>query len=113
MTSSGRRTIDPVSRSVKFGYAHGASRWLDTGKSARVSYKITRHPMKLKAPEGVGDPCVAGVVIASREGVYEVEAEIGALLIECFGFVDASAEQKAKAAPRRPRAGPKKTAAED
>jgi hypothetical protein len=71
--------------------------------------------MKLKAPEGVGDPCVAGVVIASREGVYEVEAEIGALLIECFGFLEAGAEQKAKAAsaPRRPRAAAKKTAAED
>ena len=69
--------------------------------------------MKLKAPEGVGDPCVAGAVIASRDGVYEVEAEIGALLIECFGFVEAGTEQKPKAAPRRPRAGPKKTAAED
>jgi hypothetical protein len=69
--------------------------------------------MKLKAPEGVGDPCVAGVVITSRDSVYEVEAEIGALLIECFGFVEAGAEQKAKAAPRRPRAVAKKTAAED
>jgi hypothetical protein len=28
--------------------------------------------MKLKAPEGGGDPCVAGVVIAPRDGVYEV-----------------------------------------
>jgi hypothetical protein len=69
--------------------------------------------MKLKAPEGVGDPCVAGVVIASRDGVYEVEAEIGALLIECFGFIEAGAERKAKAAPRRPRAAAKKTAVED
>ena len=69
--------------------------------------------MKLNAPEGVGDPCVAGVVIAPREGVYEVEAEIGALLIECFGFVEAGAEQKLKAAPRRPRAAAKKTAPED
>jgi hypothetical protein len=69
--------------------------------------------MKLKAPESVGDPCVAGVVIAPREGVYEVEAEIGALLIECFGFVEAGAEQKSKAVPRRPRAASKKTAAED
>ena len=69
--------------------------------------------MKLKAPEGVGDPCVAGVVIASCEGVYEVEAEIGALLIECFGFVEAGAEQKSKATPRRPRAAAKKAAAED
>ena len=69
--------------------------------------------MKLKAPEGVGDPCVAGVAIAPREGVYEVEAEIGALLIECFGFVEAGAEQRFKVAPRRPRAAAKKTAAED
>jgi hypothetical protein len=71
--------------------------------------------MKLKAPGGVGDPCVAGVVIAPREGVYEVEAEIGALLIECFGFVEVDAEQKAKAAgaPRRPRAAAKKTVVED
>jgi hypothetical protein len=44
--------------------------------------------MKLKAPPGVGDPCVAGVTIAPRNGVYEVEAEIGALLMECFGFVE-------------------------
>jgi hypothetical protein len=44
--------------------------------------------MKLKAPEGVGDPCVAGVAIAARDGFYEVEVEVGALLIGCFGFVD-------------------------
>jgi hypothetical protein len=69
--------------------------------------------MKLKAPEGVGDPCVAGVAIAPREGVYEVEAEIGALLIECFGFGEAGADQKPKAAPRRPRAAAKKTVVED
>jgi hypothetical protein len=71
--------------------------------------------MKLKAPEGVGDPCVAGTAIAPRDGLYEVQAEIGALLIECFGFVDAGAEQKAKAAsaPWRPRAATKKTVAED
>jgi hypothetical protein len=46
--------------------------------------------MKLKAPRGVGVPCVAGVVIAARDGLYEVEAEIGALLIECFGFTAAA-----------------------
>jgi hypothetical protein len=34
--------------------------------------------MKLKAPPGVGDPCVAGVAILSRDGIYEVEAKIGA-----------------------------------
>jgi hypothetical protein len=33
------------------------------------------------------DPCVAGVTIASRHGTYEVEPEVGAPLIECFGFV--------------------------
>jgi hypothetical protein len=55
--------------------------------------------MKLKAPEGVGDPCVAGVVIAPRDGVYEVEAEIGAVLIECFGFVEV--EAPATPAPAR------------
>jgi len=61
--------------------------------------------MKLKAPEGVGDPCVAGVAITPRDGIYEVEADIGALLIECFGFValEAGAAEKPKAplAPRR------------
>jgi len=65
--------------------------------------------MKLKAPEGVGDPCVAGAVIAPRNGLYEVEAEIGALLIECFGFVEieergnatASGTFGAPSAPRR------------
>ena len=45
--------------------------------------------MRLKAPEGVGDPCVAGALIVPRDGVYEVEAEIAALLIECFGFIAA------------------------
>ena len=68
--------------------------------------------MKLKAPEGVGDPCVAGVVIAPREGVYEVEAEIGALLIECFGFAEAGAPAPPRAArapaTRRPRPVAKK-----
>jgi hypothetical protein len=48
--------------------------------------------MKLKAPLGVGDPCVAGVAIASRDGIYEVETEIAALLIECFGFVEVADE---------------------
>jgi len=64
--------------------------------------------MKLKAPQGVGDPCVAGVAISSRDGVYEVEAEIGALLIECFGFVvvEEGAAEKAKAAPAARRAKP-------
>lgn len=57
--------------------------------------------MKLKAPEGVGDPCVAGVTIISRGGIYEVEAEVGALLIESFGFVavEGEAALKAKTAP--------------
>jgi hypothetical protein len=60
--------------------------------------------MKLKAPAGVGDPCVAGVTIPSRDGLYEVDAAIGALLIECFGFVEVAAEkpQAAPAAPRQP-----------
>ena len=61
--------------------------------------------MKLKAPPGVGDPCVAGVVINARDGVYEVEPEAAALLIECFGFVavdeDAAEKQKAVPAARR------------
>jgi hypothetical protein len=66
--------------------------------------------MKLKAPEGVGDPCVAGVAIASRDGVYEVEPEIGALLIECFGFVEVAAAEKPNVAnaARRGRPAAKK-----
>lgn len=75
--------------------------------------------MKLKAPSGVGDPCVAGVIIASRDGIYEVEPEIGAILIECFGFVEvagqgasvapapAAASRNARAS-RRSRPAPKK-----
>lgn len=51
--------------------------------------------MKLKAPQGAGDPCVAGVVIAARDGLYDVEAEIGALLMECFGFTEAEADGSA------------------
>jgi hypothetical protein len=58
--------------------------------------------VKLKAPDGVGDPCVAGVTLAPRNGWYEVEPEVAALLIECFGFVAAGADEKAKAAPARP-----------
>lgn len=57
--------------------------------------------MKLKAPPGVGDPCVAGVVLAPRDGFYEVEPEVGALLIECFCFV-AVGPEKAKAASAHP-----------
>lgn len=61
--------------------------------------------MKLKAPAGVGDPCVAGVAIAARDGIYEVEAEIGALLIEAFGFVEADSAREVKPVrvPRRGR----------
>jgi hypothetical protein len=55
--------------------------------------------MKLKAPQGAGDPCVAGAVIAARDGLYEVEAEIGVLLVECFGFVEAGARETVKASP--------------
>lgn len=50
--------------------------------------------MKLKAPPGVGDPCVAGAAVVPRDGMYEVEPEVGALLIECFGFVALEAERK-------------------
>ena len=65
--------------------------------------------MKLKAPPGVGDPCFAGVTITAREGFYEVEAAVGALLIEAFGFVEV--DEKVKVAPPRaaispPRQGP-------
>ena len=66
--------------------------------------------MKLKAPQGVGDPCVAGVAVVPRDGVYEVEPEIGALLIECFGFVEVVAAEKprAAAAARRGKPVPRK-----
>jgi len=64
--------------------------------------------MKLKAPSGVGDPCVAGVVIAARDGLYEVEAEIGALLIECFGFIEVEAADRSRSvsAPAGPPRNP-------
>ena len=61
--------------------------------------------MKLKAPAGVGDPCVAGVTLAPRDGLYDVEAEIGALLIECFGFVEFVANTPAKPRPQPPHRG--------
>ncbi len=71
--------------------------------------------MKLKAPPGVGDPCVAGVAIASRDGVYEVEPAVGALLVECFGFVelqpDATATPKVEVAAPATAAAPKVAAA--
>jgi hypothetical protein len=64
--------------------------------------------MKLKAPEGVGDPCVGGVVIAVRDGLYEVGPKIGAVLIECFGFVEIETPAPGNTpAPRRPRAAKK------
>ena len=73
--------------------------------------------MKLKAPEGVGDPCVAGVIIAPCDGIYDVAPEIGALLIECFGFFEAGTPERPSAArlpaPRRGRSPGKKSAAED
>ncbi len=70
--------------------------------------------MKLKAPRGVGAPCVAGVVVPARDGLYEAEAEIAALLIECFGFVavDGAAKGKSAGMLRRSRAAKKKLAAE-
>lgn len=58
--------------------------------------------MKLKAPPGAGDPCIAGVTIVPRGGVYEVEAQIGALLVECFGFVAVLAGATERAAPAAP-----------
>jgi len=55
--------------------------------------------MKLKAPPGVGDPCVAGVIIAARDGVYDVEAEIGVLLVEAFGFIEPRAADRPRPTP--------------
>jgi hypothetical protein len=72
---------------------------------------MMRLAMKLKAPEGVGDPCVAGVILTSRGGCYEVEPEVGTLLIECFGFMPVGAHVSAAAVlpskPRRRRAARK------
>ena len=61
--------------------------------------------MKLKAPEGVGDPCVSGVVLAPRDGYFEVEPEIGVHLIECFGFVPVVNDTRAALPPSKPRRG--------
>ena len=57
--------------------------------------------MKLKAPPGVGEPCVAGVALAARDGLYEVEAEIGALLIEAFRFIEVKTGDRPRSAPPR------------
>ena len=72
--------------------------------------------MKLKAPNGVGEPCVAGVAVACENGCYEVEAEIGALLIEAFGFVEVAAAPQPVGVPasrraRRGGAAPNRSAA--
>ena len=69
--------------------------------------------MKLKAPQGVGDPCIAGVIVTPRNGIYEVAPEVGALLIECFGFIKLAATEKPKAsaASRGGRPAVKKTQA--
>lgn len=68
--------------------------------------------MKLKAPGGVGDPCVAGVVLAPCDGYYEVEPEVGVHLIECFGFVlvvDDAMVAPLPSKPRRSRAATRKS----
>jgi hypothetical protein len=69
--------------------------------------------MKLKAPQGVGNPCVAGDTITHCDGVYEVAPEIGALLVECFGFFEMEAPVAEKLRPakavRRARQSAKKT----
>lgn len=61
--------------------------------------------MKLKAPPGAGDPCIAGVTIVPRDGFYDVDVAIGALLIECFGFAEVVARtmQKVTTAVSAPR----------
>jgi len=59
--------------------------------------------MKLKAPPGVGDPCVAGVPIMLLDGFYDVDGSVGALLVECFGFVAVAGEAKQKIATAVPR----------
>lgn len=71
--------------------------------------------MKLKAPRGVGEPCVAGVAVPARDGLYDVEAEVAAVLIECFGFVavDGAAKGKSAGTPRRGRAAAKKSPTEE
>ena len=64
--------------------------------------------MKLKAPPGVGDPCVAGATLKLCDGHYDVEPEVAALLVECFGFVavDQGPAHNVKAAPARRRGKP-------
>lgn len=73
--------------------------------------------MKLKAPPGVGEPCVAGVGIVACDGIYEVDIEIGAVLVEAFGFVELGASDRLRStsapavSPRNPaprRRGPAK-----
>lgn len=66
--------------------------------------------MKLRAPEGVGDACVAGVTLVAQDGIYEVDAETAALLVECFGFLAVGEQPRpdGSRAARRRRMGAKK-----
>lgn len=52
--------------------------------------------MRLKAPEGRGHPVVKGLELKPEtDGCYHVDANIGAYLIEAFGYLDADAPPNA------------------
>lgn len=54
--------------------------------------------MRLKAPEGRGNPVVSGIELKpNSKGIYDVEASIGKHLVEAFGYIDLDAPPKAAA----------------
>jgi hypothetical protein len=63
--------------------------------------------MRLKAPEGRGNPVVDGREIEPKKGLYEVDAKTGKHLVESFGYIDIDAPPK----PAVIAATPKGTAA--
>jgi hypothetical protein len=51
--------------------------------------------MRLKAPEGRGNPVVGGIEIRPNKGVYDVETHVGRHLVDSFGYIDIDAPPKA------------------
>jgi hypothetical protein len=54
--------------------------------------------MRLKAPEGRGNPVIRGIEIKpNSKGVYDVDTADGRHLVEAFGYIDVDAPPKVAA----------------
>lgn len=51
--------------------------------------------MRLKAPEGRGNPVIRGIEIKpNSKGIYDVDAADGRHMVEAFGYIDVDAPPK-------------------